>query len=727
MSGDFSMAALAERVSEDLLALSDPETLKVRLRAWLRSDARAQQLWGELENLGTVARCDANKELLKILIPLAQYVLGLELKQLGAMRALVQRRPTNRPPSRGRASGRGAPVAAAPEPEPESPGLGKLDLKGLLIRDVADVPAVDASPVRRLARALGTEREEKDAKRPGAARGAGTAPGAAVAEPGAEGPGRQGDRAALTALARKVHRVLDVGAEKFASKENVIVRQVRASPPVKRPTGVEDLASPAPSPKAATPMGSVSSQKAASPQYARVGSASRARGGRSAAGFGKPGASPTSQTTPIKSRGSLPTAGAAAATSAVAPKKPGADAGVQTDPLQTPPTQREGEGAAGGLLRDGEPVGVDDRQDRWIASTSEKGRKKAAGAGSKKEREEKDEQASQASRAGAGGPSAADEAGKRKPKAKPRAIDVPSSRPASPDAAAAAEAAAPRREAPRPEVAARQPLAADEGRIRILEEENTQLRGRLAKDKEEKAKLNLELEELRFQVESLLKKLRQKGGAEIESLLEGDEFVKLLEKSCGGGTDVFNRLYNDALARIGRLKELRQRVLSQHERELQRVLPVVAKQSRGKLERPQTVPGLELSDPAPLTDAELFCEETLRCLRSEDAERGAAAQWYHHADLRPSRTAPIRTMVRTASGPHGTGQLAWRASVPGRLEVAGSRARIASMGAPGGHHPFRQTFPRAGEPLPVLEKSPSASSGMPLNPMWAQSRYEVAQ
>ena len=27
----------------------------------------------------------------------------------------------------------------------------------------------------------------------------------------------------------------------------------------------------------------------------------------------------------------------------------------------------------------GEPVGVDDRQDRWIASTSEKGRKKAAG------------------------------------------------------------------------------------------------------------------------------------------------------------------------------------------------------------------------------------------------------------------------------------------------------------------------------------------------------------
>ena len=63
------------------------------------------------------------------------------------------------------------------------------------------------------------------------------------------------------------------------------------------------------------------------------------------------------------------------------------------------------------------------------------------------------------------------------------------------------------------EVAARQPLAADEGRIRILEEENAQLRGRLAKDKEEKAKLNLELEELRFQVESLLKKLRQKGGA----------------------------------------------------------------------------------------------------------------------------------------------------------------------------------------------------------------------
>ena len=42
------------------------ETREVRLREWLESDARALQLWGELESLGTVARCDANKEFLKV-------------------------------------------------------------------------------------------------------------------------------------------------------------------------------------------------------------------------------------------------------------------------------------------------------------------------------------------------------------------------------------------------------------------------------------------------------------------------------------------------------------------------------------------------------------------------------------------------------------------------------------------------------------------------------------
>merc|ERR1719265_1142699 len=92
-------------VKDELLALSDPDAVKGRLKTWLKSDARAQQLWGELENLGIVARCEANKELLKTVVPLAQYVLGLELQQLGAMRATLgldeKGQARRRPPSRG--------------------------------------------------------------------------------------------------------------------------------------------------------------------------------------------------------------------------------------------------------------------------------------------------------------------------------------------------------------------------------------------------------------------------------------------------------------------------------------------------------------------------------------------------------------------------------------------------------------------------------------------------
>merc|ERR1719258_839701 len=121
----------------------------------------------------------------------------------------------------------------------------------------------------------------------------------------------------------------------------------------------------------------------------------------------------------------------------------------------------------------------------------------------------------------------------------------------------------------------------ESSRIRALEDENRELRELLTKERGEKAKLNLELEELKLQVDALLKRLRQEGGEALATLLEKDEFASLVEKR--PLDDVFHRLYQDALARIERFQ-------AEHERELQRTLPTMALPSRGKLERQQKVP-----------------------------------------------------------------------------------------------------------------------------------------
>ena len=72
----------------------------------------------------------------------------------------------------------------------------------------------------------------------------------------------------------------------------------------------------------------------------------------------------------------------------------------------------------------------------------------------------------------------------------------------------------------------------------------------LEADKAEKAKLNIELDELRYQVQQLLKRLRAKGGAAFEALLEGDDFVAKIAGGLDNRDNVFNRLYNDALQRL---------------------------------------------------------------------------------------------------------------------------------------------------------------------------------
>jgi hypothetical protein len=669
LSGDFSSAALAKGVSEDLLALSDPETLRTRLRAWLGSDARAQQLWSELEHLGTVARCDANKELLKVLIPLAQYVLGLELQQLGEMRALVQRPAAG---GKQKAAFGKLSAPALPEPEPESPGL-QLDLAGLL-KDVAAVPPVDASPIRRLARALKDENSE------GCVASAAKGPGREASEERSV----QGDRAGLTALARKVHRVLGVGPEKSAAKDTVV--KVRARTPLKRVQAAgEALALPV----AATPTGSESPTKAASPKRGRSGSVSPVR--RRGASSTRFEAALSSHATLSDSRTGLPTASAAAvgddrARAAGAkvlghstPKELGADAGVQTDiTSEVSAALSCGADAQGMLDRDSAPSGVDGR----ITGTG-KGRKKASGS-SKKELEEKDAKAADGSSA------TADPVRKRKPTAKLQPLEVPS-RPATADLESSAVGSEARNTEPRRAFAGDM----ESSRIRALEDENRELRELLTKERGEKAKLNLELEELKLQVDALLKRLRQEGGEALATLLEKDEFASLVEKR--PLDDVFHRLYQDALARIERFQELRQRVQAEHERELQRTLPTMAWPSRGKLERPQKVPGLEVCDPASLTDAELFCEEALQCLRTAGSQCSQNAGFAGFAERPLSRTAPVRRMTRRASGPLGNGSTAWCAPAPGMLEVAGSRKRIEPLSSSVG--PFSQTFPT----LPALE------------------------
>ena len=133
--------SIGQEIREELVDQKhqDPEVLKARLRQWLREDSRAQQVlrrllgntepsrgrctasrvlrytgraqasshcaadvppdgvprfrpgapevWAELENFGVVAKCEANRELLKTVVPLAQYVLGLELQMLGQLRS----------------------------------------------------------------------------------------------------------------------------------------------------------------------------------------------------------------------------------------------------------------------------------------------------------------------------------------------------------------------------------------------------------------------------------------------------------------------------------------------------------------------------------------------------------------------------------------------------------------------------------------------------------------
>merc|ERR1719265_2846001 len=213
-------------VKDELLALSDPDAVKGRVKTWLKSDSRAQQLWGELENLGIVARCEANKELLKTLVPLAQYVLGLELQQLDSMRAILSKK---RPASRGgRSRNRGE------SPAPEQPCSPSLDLDlATILRHVGDVHPVDQSPIRRLAKVL--KDPEKKPLQP-------TSDGTSTST--------AGDRAALTQLARRVHRVLDVGPDPPPpTSANIVTRQYGRAPPPP-PERLAD-SSPTPSPSQA--------------------------------------------------------------------------------------------------------------------------------------------------------------------------------------------------------------------------------------------------------------------------------------------------------------------------------------------------------------------------------------------------------------------------------------------------------------------------------------------
>lgn len=137
--------------------------------------------------------------------------------------------------------------------------------------------------------------------------------------------------------------------------------------------------------------------------------------------------------------------------------------------------------------------------------------------------------------------------------------------------------------------------------------------------------------------------------------------------------------------------------------------------------RPQTVPAdLEAS---PLTDAEVFCEESLRALRNEDAIPTRTEAWGSQPRLRSTvgppaagSVPPVSRMVRVGSGPLG-----WRPA--GHLEVNGSRARMSSTGG----IPLNQTFPRPGaaDHWPQVEASPSRIHQVPLPAMWGTtSRFD---